>query len=101
MLTVNAVSQKKFQQKWSNGNLKLDGFKTRKGYKDGAWKEYYQSGKIKLEEKYQDGKRVGKSTGFHENGEKKHEGIYILISRANGDLIGYEYVSRKDGPWKE
>ena len=62
------------------------------GEKDGFWTSWYPNGLIKSFTNYKDGKRTGIFTYFHENGNKKCEGVIFYEGGKEErcwDEIGY------------
>ncbi len=78
------------------------------GVRDGAWKEYYKDGSLKITGRYIKGKPVGHWIFYHKNGEIEQEGSYTDNGEADGLWTWYfdngkirreenYYLGMKDG----
>ena len=74
---------------YKNGIVIGEGVMTEMGEKDGLWKEYYESGKLKAEGNYARDKRVGEWNFYHENGNIEQTGTYDDMGRYNGEWKWY------------
>lgn len=83
---------------WPNGNPKIDQRFNGQGHRHGEYKEYYESGEIKLIEQYEDGVRVGRATLYTEQGQVIEDRNYIAV---NSQGIGTDFVSKLHGAQKE
>jgi uncharacterized protein len=70
-----------------NGIIAGDGIVDEKGLKQGAWKEFYESGEKESEGGYLNGKKSGKWQFYFRNGKTEQSGAY----NSNG---------KPDGKWK-
>lgn len=62
---------------YENGKLMGEGLIDENGFKQGEWKEYYKSGKLKALGFYKNGFRFGYWKYFYEDGNLEQEGLYI------------------------
>ena len=84
---------------FKNGIMIGEGIVTEKGERDGFWKEYYDSGKLRAEGRYSKDIREGDWRFYHENGELEQQGAYRAGSpegdwfwyHDNGQLLREEY----------
>jgi len=72
---------------YSNGIVIAEGIVDEKGLYQGYWKEFYESGNIKSEGEYFNGKRKGNWKFYYEDGSIEQIG-------------SYNYKGNKDGSWK-
>lgn len=83
------------EEKYSDGAIKLK-FKTNdNGEKDGAYEEFYPSGKPKIKAVYKADKLDGPFTSFHENGKP-----HITAAYKAGDLTGAYAEATEQGQKK-
>ncbi|MEI6575752.1 MAG: hypothetical protein WCO63_06185 [Bacteroidota bacterium] len=66
-----------------------DGITDLEGFRQGAWKEYFESGKLKAEGKYKDGKRIGEWKFYHPNSKLEEIGMFDNKGRPDGDWKWY------------
>jgi antitoxin component YwqK of YwqJK toxin-antitoxin module len=59
------------------------------GFRQGPWKEFYESGQLKAEGKYKDGKRIGEWKFYHPNAKIEETGYYDNKGRLDGDWKWY------------
>ncbi len=63
-----------------------------KGLKDGVWKKFYNTGKIKEIRHFKNGKKIGQYLGFYVSGE-----IAFEYNFKDGEYHGKRYEWKKDG----
>jgi antitoxin component YwqK of YwqJK toxin-antitoxin module len=60
-----------------------------KSYRVGLWKTFHESGQLKSEGNYKDGKQIGLWKTYHENGQLREEGYYNLLDGMTGSWKKY------------
>jgi antitoxin component YwqK of YwqJK toxin-antitoxin module len=70
-----------FQEFYTNGKLRMEG-KLINGKRVGVWKSYYENGNIWSVGVYVNGKRQGTGIVFYNNGKKRMEGDYKNDARS-------------------
>ena len=60
----------------ATGWIKSSGITDKKGNKQGQWKYFFQSGKVKSEGEYKNDRRIGDWVFYYENGTKEQSGSY-------------------------
>ena len=73
---------------FKNGIMIGEGIVTEKGERDGYWKEYFDSGKLKGEGRYDKDNRIGLWKFYHENGQLEQQGDY-REGKPDGDWEWY------------
>lgn len=93
---------------WPNGNKKMVYTLNKKLFKEGDYQAWYENGNLKVKEEYKNGKRIGLSEKYFENGKKDREGTYRLIHKVTSDYllvslanITIDAISVLDGTYKE
>ena len=66
----------KWVEYYESGEVKKEGNYV-DGKKVGKWVLYYESGKVEVEENFVDGKQEGKSVGYYESGKVEIEKNYV------------------------
>ncbi|NVO01485.1 MAG: toxin-antitoxin system YwqK family antitoxin [Bacteroidetes bacterium] len=61
---------------FSNGRKVGEGIVDEQGVRQGKWKEFYETGEIKNEGEYKDGKKIGPWKYYHRNGKTEQIGQY-------------------------
>ncbi|MCI5056143.1 MAG: hypothetical protein MRY83_08545 [Flavobacteriales bacterium] len=61
---------------YKNGQEQMAGPVNKEGQRDGAWKSWYEDGKIWTEGQFINGKRSGVGIIYYTNGQKRCEGDY-------------------------
>lgn len=74
---------------FKDGVVVGDGIVDAMGVKQGAWKEYYDSGEIKGEGTYANGLRIGVWKYYHKNGKLEQSGKYLKNEKPDGDWKWY------------
>jgi len=80
--------------------------------KSGSYTSYYENGKLKSSENYQNGRKVGICKYYYDNGKLQYEEIYNQYGLADGTFKSYykngqlesTYLyknNKKEGPYKE
>lgn len=93
-LTVGIANaqQKEEKKYYSNGTLRVHGYYViaEDGYymKDGKWQEYYESGKLKSVEFYNNGLKEGEQKEYYENGNLESSEFYSK-GKSNGERKRY------------
>ncbi len=75
---------------WKNGNLKTEGYYIRDTVKDGLFKEYYPTGKIKAQVNYKQNKREGQLIQYYEDGSVDRKINYVNGVRSGIALWYFE-----------
>ncbi|RLD79608.1 MAG: hypothetical protein DRJ10_08605 [Bacteroidetes bacterium] len=73
----------------TRGWVMADGIVDKKGKRQGIWKYYFKSGKLKVLGKYKNGRRVGNWKFYYENGNKEQIGSYNKKGRPEGEWKWY------------
>jgi antitoxin component YwqK of YwqJK toxin-antitoxin module len=73
---------------FKNGIMIGEGIVTEKGERDGMWKEYFDSGKLRGEGRYNKDAREGLWKFYHENGQLEQQGTY-RNGKPDGEWIWY------------
>ncbi len=81
--TIGGVKLKYFKEYYESGNLKLNGYYSSGELAYGLWTSYYENGKIENVLHYKEGKLDGTITYYHDNGSLWTERTY-----KEGDLMG-------------
>jgi len=95
-----------------NGNIIGDGIIDERGYKQGKWKEYYETGELKAEGAYKNNKKIGLWKWYYKNGKLDQTGFYAAGEKTEGDWKWYYengnllmeetfYQGSADGIYKE
>ncbi len=79
------------------GILVGEGVYDEEGVKQGLWKEYYDSGELRSEGKYEDGVRVGEWKFYYKNTKLEQKGKYIK-GKPEGD---WRWFHENGNPWRE
>lgn len=74
---------------FKNGIMIGEGIVTEKGERDGYWKEYYDSGVLKAEGKYDKDIKVGSWKFYHPSGNVSQEGMYDKKGKPEGEWRWY------------
>ena len=74
---------------FKEGNVVGEGLINRGGKLEGAWKEYYDDGKLKSEGQYKSNQRVGAWKYYFKSGKTEQEGAYDDKGRLNGKWKWY------------
>jgi len=74
---------------YKSGALVGEGIYDERGNQQGNWKEYYTSGEIRAEGKYENGKRIGPWKFYHQNGKLEQAGTYVKGGKPDGDWKWY------------
>jgi hypothetical protein len=69
---------------WDNGNIRGEYSINAAGQLDGIYKAYYESGMLKTEGKYKDGKKIGLWTYYDENGIETKKESHTLKRNISG-----------------
>ena len=75
-----------------NGICLGEGIVDDNGKKQGQWKEFYESGKVRALGKYKNGRPIGTWKYLYEDGNVEIEGAYTIKGQKDGQWIWY-YVS--------
>lgn len=67
---------KKYQEFYPNGNVKIEGNK-KDGIRHGLWTSYNEAGKVKSRGEYINGMQQGPSVVYHNNGAVYYSGSYM------------------------
>ncbi len=93
--TMNSYVNGKKEGLWRlwhrNGNLHMEGSKV-DGIKDGQHKEYFENGKLKLEEHYDLGKKVGKWLEYRSDGS-----LFSEVNFRDDIKHGKSIIYQEDG----
>ncbi|MEM7161347.1 MAG: hypothetical protein AAF487_02800 [Bacteroidota bacterium] len=84
---TSSTKEGKQESFWPNGNKKTEYILNKKLFKEGAYQSWYENGNLHVKEMYRNGRRVGKSEKYFENGKKMSEGNYALKHKISGELI--------------
>jgi len=95
-----------------NGNITGEGIVDEKGYKQGKWKEYYETGELKAEGTYKNNEKTGLWKWYYINGKLEQTGNYEEAEKPNGEWKWYFengkvfieenfYKGKLDGFYKE
>lgn len=90
--------------KWffENGNLEKIGYYNDNGKEEGIWKEYYDNGKLKLEENYSNGNYDGYVTEYYNNGQLNSKLLYVPVIHKSSRIKDSTYTFyHKNGKLKE
>lgn len=79
------------------GILVGEGIYDDQGIKQGLWKEYYDTGELRSEGKYEAGTRVGEWKFYYKNGKLDQKGKYIK-GKPEGD---WRWFYENGNPWRE
>ncbi len=82
---------------YRRGILVGEGIYDEEGIKQGLWKEYYDSGELRSEGKYENGVRVGEWKFYYRNGKIDQKGKYIK-GKPEGD---WRWFHENGNPWRE
>lgn len=74
---------------YRNGIVIGDGIVDENGLKQGAWKEFYDSGELKGEGKYISNLRIGPWKYFYKNGKTEQTGVFLKNEVPDGEWIWY------------
>lgn len=74
---------------FKNGNMVGEGIVDEKGFKQGAWKEKYETGELRAEGIYKDGKKFGEWKFYFKNGKLEQKGKFIANEKAHGTWLWY------------
>ena len=86
-------------QIYKGGNIIGDGIVDAAGLKQGEWKEYYETGELKANGKYENGLKIGEWKFWYENGKMEQKGLYVKGEKPHGDWVWYyknEQILRKE-----
>ncbi len=95
-----------------NGNIVGDGIIDEKGYKQGKWNEFYETGELRAEGNYKNNEKIGLWKWYYKNGKLDQIGSYIVGEQTDGDWKWYFengkimmeetfYKGKPDGLYKE
>lgn len=95
-----------------NGNIVGDGIIDEKGYRQGNWKEFYETGELKAEGTYKNNEKIGLWKWYYKNGKLDQIGSYGVGEKPegkwkwyfeNGNILMEEsfYLGIPDGEYKE
>ncbi|OQY00584.1 MAG: hypothetical protein B6I20_08555 [Bacteroidetes bacterium 4572_117] len=73
----------------SSGWVMADGIVDKKGKRQGEWKYFFKSGKLKVIGSYKNGRRVGFWKFLYENGQEEQSGTYSKKGRPEGEWKWY------------
>lgn len=82
---------------YRKGILVGEGIYDEEGVKQGLWKEYYDTGELRSEGKYEDGVRVGDWKYYYKNGKTEQKGKYVK-GKPEGD---WRWFHENGNPWRE
>lgn len=71
---------------YSKGTVIGQGIVDAEGRRQGAWKEFYETGELRSQGSYKDGKRIGEWIFYYRDGKEEQRGSY--------------YNGKPDGDWK-
>lgn len=74
---------------FKNGIMIGEGIVTEKGERDGYWKEYYDSGVLRAEGRYEKDLKVGAWKFYHPSSRLSQEGVYDKQGRPEGEWRWY------------
>lgn len=74
---------------FKNGIMIGEGIVTEKGERDGFWKEYYDSGRLRAEGEYNKDTKTGPWKYYYENGTLSQEGTYNSEGNPEGEWRWY------------
>jgi len=74
---------------YDSGIMIGSGIVDEKGFKQGPWKEFYETGELKGEGQYKDGKKIGLWKFYYKNGNIEETGVYVKGENPDGDWKWY------------
>ena len=74
---------------YKSGALIGEGIYDERGNQQGNWKEYYSTGELRAEGKYENGKRIAPWKFYHQNGKLEQAGSYVKGGKPDGDWKWY------------
>ena len=81
-------AQLPYSEKYSNGNIRAKGRILADSTRIGAWKFFYESGKLESEGEYKNGKESGTWTYYYLNGNIKRQ-----EAKEDGEILAwYKYI---------
>jgi len=79
------------------GILVGEGIYDEEGIKQGLWKEYYETGELRSEGKYENGVKVGEWKYYYRNGKLDQKGKYVK-GKPEGE---WKWFHENGNPWRE
>ena len=74
---------------FNKGIIVGDGIVDEQGLKQGEWKEYYETGELKSQGKYNNGLKIGEWKFYYKNGKIEQTGIYLKNEKPDGEWKWY------------
>lgn len=74
---------------YKDGYLVGEGIYDEKGYKQGKWKEYYNTGQLRGEGEYLNDRRLGEWIYYYQNGKIEQKGSFTKDGKPTGDWRWY------------
>jgi len=74
---------------YDNGVVVGNGIVDEKGLKQGPWKEFFETGQLKGEGVFENGKRIGNWKFYYKNGTIEEQGSYLKNEKADGNWVWY------------
>lgn len=108
-MTLSCNNEKFYEEYYPNGNLKLKIALDKNGIRNGQFKEYYESGKLKSKGEYFNGELRDSVFIYYENGRIKEKGIFYnghqqnwwkVFGHNNEILEEKEYYEVNDSAYK-
>jgi antitoxin component YwqK of YwqJK toxin-antitoxin module len=91
-----SVHNGKWVEYYESGEVKKEGNYV-DGKKEGKWVEYYESGKVEIEKNHVNGKREDKWVWYYESGDMEWEGNFV-DDKHEGKWVGYYESGKVDFP---
>lgn len=79
---------------YEDGNLRIEGFESENGRRDGTWRYYYPDGTLWSLGDFSNGLRHGRAVVYYENGQIRYSGQY-QNDKEMGEWVFYDTTGKK------